>query len=582
MVGKIIAEADLTSSTGTASRVDITFNIKGPVDKIDLDNNRLVVAGQNVIINLLTVFENGRPETLKLGDRLEISGLSDTLGGAVYAGYIRLLPPTTEKVEITGITRSINTIKQTFKIGDQLIDYSQTGIEPVESSFVRVTGTRTPELIIIAEQIDDLIAAPSGRENDILILDGIAESGLRTDALQQQSFTLSGMTVYIINNNRPDDTVFVNGTAADIGADTRLKVIGQFASPGILNAERIEFYVPPNVTAVGNIEAVNLAAKQISIAGLLVDIDNATQMLDASSAALQKFSIDDLDVGDQITAYIVKTDTRVSALFLRRDNIADESILATGSITLQGYANTPVAPVFNVGAITVDTSYTQDFYNATRSPISAADFFNAVSGRSLVNVQGRWQNTQLTASRVQFINLGNLTIVSTLDGSTLAGGNDFFSVWDGSFNTEEDVANGTSRENMFIANRQLVLGAEWRAHHVRVFGPGTYAFDACENNLPQTPPTPCETIEMTVGEKQIGVHMLVDWGNEVNIDVVNVWNRNQAFCTAETTPCSLYWLITNPDWDLASTDADGDGISGITLKDSNFANDITVNFNLNF
>lgn len=87
---------------------------------------------------------------------------------------------------------------------------------------------------------------------------------------------------------------------------------------------------------------------------------------------------------------------------------------------------------------------------------------------------------------------------------------------------------------------------------------------------------------MTVAENQIGAHLLVDWGNEINIDIVNVWNKNQSFCPAQPTTCSLYFLNTNPVWDLASSDADGDGVSGITLKDSNFANDITVNFNLNF
>jgi len=76
--------------------------------------------------------------------------------------------------------------------------------------------------------------------------------------------------------------------------------------------------------------------------------------------------------------------------------------------------------------------------------------------------------------------------------------------------------------------------------------------------------------------------MLVDWGNEINIDVVNVWNKSQPFCADGLSSCSLYGTIANPVWDLASSDADGDGVSGITLKDSNFSNDLTVNFNLNF
>ena len=189
----------------------------------------------------------------------------------------------------------------------------------------------------------------------------------------------------------------------------------------------------------------------------------------------------------------------------------------------------------------------------------------------------------LVASRVQFINLGNLTILFNYDGSVAAGANDFFTVWDGSLNTEEDVVNGTTRENMFISNRQSILGAEWKVHDVRVFGPGTYSFDTCANNLdPLDPYVRCAITEMIVNENQVGVHMLIDWNLEVNIDVINVWNKNQAFCPDGSTTCSLYGLITNPVWDLTSSDADDDGISGVTLKDSRLGNDITVNFNLNF
>ncbi len=581
MVGRITGEADLTTSTGVASHIDILFNVKGPIDNINLAENSIIVAGQTVIINTLTVFENGTLETLKPGDSVEVSGLSDMSGGPVYAGYIRVHATTLEQIEITGAINTLDTANQTFKIGIQLVNYSSTeftgltAAELINTMPVRIIGTRNTQSTIVVTGITNLSETPLGDENDVLIVEGIAESTIRLQA-SRQSFDISGVTVFITTDNTSTNTQFINGTPADIGYDTRLKVVGQFTAPGQLSADRIEFYIPPNVTAVGNIESIDVVANQVSIAGLSMQINNSTRMLDASRLALQKFSINDLSPGDQITAYILKTDSSITALFLRRDAIVGESTIETGSITLRGFANTPGASSFKLGTIDIDTSTTSIFFDPIRGLINTNDFFAAINGDSIVEARGQWKDSTLIASSIKFINLGNLTVISTSDGSAIAGSNDFFTVWDGTLNSEEDITNGTSRENMFISNRQLILSSEWRVHDIRVFGPGTYSFDSCPNNL-----DPCN-IEMIVGENQIGAHMLIDWQNEVNIDVVNVWNRNQPFCPELNTPCSVYGLNTNPGWNLASADANADGISGITLEDSSFAYQLTVNFNLNF
>jgi len=587
MSGRITGEADLDSTTGVASRIDIIFNIKGPVDEINLADNTLTVAGQRIIINPLSVFENGTLATLKLGDTLKVSGLSDMTGGPVYAGYIHVSESINEQIEIVGISNAINTIDKTFRIGTQVIEYSSAEfINMSEADFidalpVRITGIRDAQSSIVASRIENLTPAPTGNENDTLIIEGIAESSIRLDALKQQFFEVSGITVFINTDASLNTTQFINGTPADIGYDTRLKVFGQFSSASVVNADSIEFYVPPNVSAVGNIESIDLVSNQVSIAGLSMQIDNSTQMLDVSSVALQKFSINDLSVGDQVSAYLYKSASDVRALFLRRDTIASESLNDAGGITLRGFANSTNSPLFKLGSIDIDTSATTTFFDPTRGTINSSEFFAAITGSSIVEANGRWGNNILHASSARFINLGNLTVTYTVEGSTATGSNDFFTIWDGTLNSEEDIVNGTSRENMFISNRQLILGTEWRVHDIRVFAPGRYSFDGCANNI--SPTIPCSNnIEMIVAENQIGAHMLIDWGGEINIDVINVWNKKQSFCKDELPNCSLHGLIANPVWDLASSDADGDRISGITLKDSNFANDLTVNFNLNF
>ena len=585
MTGRITGEADPDTRTGQASRIAIRFNVKGPVDAIDPANNTLIVAGQTVVFDALTVFEALTPASLNAGDSLAVSGLSDTDSGPLHASYIRQYDDTAP-VEINGRIHNLDRGAETFDIGAQTVAYARAGFVGTSSESirdgmsVRVRGRRNDAGILLAEHLTAVDPAPAGTEDTLLLLEGIAGSPVKLDLSRQQHFDMNGLRIDIDTDDpEGENTLFINGGSSDIGYDTRLTVTGRFTAPGVVRADVIEFFVPPNVTASGTVEAVDTVNRQIRIAGLSIDIDNATRMLDASALAIQKFSLDDLAIGDQVTAYILQTDNQTRALFLRRDALAADNQAGDNLIRLRGFANSPAPPAFRIGSIPVATDATTIFRNSVQGSITADDFFTAMRNDSLAEAEGLWRNDRLEASMVRFLNLGNLTITSRYDGSVLAGANDFFTVWDGSLNTEEDLANGSTRVNMFISNREMILGTEWNAHDIRVFAPGRYVFDTCANN-PQA--DNCETIEMVVGENQLGVHMLVDWGNEINIDVVNVWNRRQTFCPPAASDCALYGMSTNPIWDLAASDADNDGLGGVTLRDGNFNGQINVNFNLNF
>lgn len=133
-------------------------------------------------------------------------------------------------------------------------------------------------------------------------------------------------------------------------------------------------------------------------------------------------------------------------------------------------------------------------------------------------------------------------------------------------------------------------GSFWSAHHVRVFGPGTYTFETCLNDGSTncTAPLP---ITLTVGEGQLGAHMLFDWGNvgtppgsggapsasNLNIDVIVLWGINSQF----TRPAAASGLVPadTRTYTLASRDADGDGCVGADMLDGPFQQ-FSANFSL--
>ena len=190
---------------------------------------------------------------------------------------------------------------------------------------------------------------------------------------------------------------------------------------------------------------------------------------------------------------------------------------------------------------------------------------------------------------------GNFTLLSP-EGSTIAGTNDVVFDWDESFNTSVTDTNF----NMTISSAlpQPLFGFPWSTHHIRVFGPGTYLFDTtcamwqleaglsiCNNplSLYQTE----RFLSMTVEEGQVGAHILLNWNGSSNIDIVNVWNRNDVWADADGVSNVKNNLFAGDAgsapvpasiWKLVSTDLNDDGINGSLMVDGPFIG-FYANFN---
>ena len=192
------------------------------------------------------------------------------------------------------------------------------------------------------------------------------------------------------------------------------------------------------------------------------------------------------------------------------------------------------------------------------------------------------------------------TMLNVTGGNGDGGANDVVASWDGLFNTNVSDADFS---HMTLSSITPYFGNLWAAHHIRVFGPGTYSFDtSCTVVDLEAGTSDCQRpleagqteryLTMTVAEGQVGAHIMFDWSVNLNIDVVNVWDINGAFDISNNPGTGVLYNglgygpypwsgapAADTSWRLVSTDNDGDGIPGVPMVDGRFPG-FSASFNL--
>ena len=183
---------------------------------------------------------------------------------------------------------------------------------------------------------------------------------------------------------------------------------------------------------------------------------------------------------------------------------------------------------------------------------------------------------------------GNFTMIDA-GGSTFGGTNDIVTTWDGETNDSETSTNF----NMTIASdsNYPFFGFPWFAHDIRVFGPGSYAFDTTcsvaqiQSGVADCGGAPDQFLHLDVPAGEIGAHVLFDWNINKNIDVALLWESNGVFINPNPAG-ALYQGPEGPTPDTeclyqyVSRDVDGDTIPGAKMIDGPFI-DFQANFNIN-
>ncbi len=172
----------------------------------------------------------------------------------------------------------------------------------------------------------------------------------------------------------------------------------------------------------------------------------------------------------------------------------------------------------------------------------------------------------------------NFTMLDTT-GTVVGGTNDVRFTWDGTKKTA--VAVSGQKSNGTIGSTTTFFGFTWSAHDIAIYGPGTYTiYTDCPAGSPGCgAATNAPPITFTIGEDELGAHMLWNWSGNNDVDIVNVWAPHAVFAP------SPLWIgaggsnPANKVWDWMSKDVDSDGINGIPMVDGPFKG-FSANFNV--
>ena len=183
---------------------------------------------------------------------------------------------------------------------------------------------------------------------------------------------------------------------------------------------------------------------------------------------------------------------------------------------------------------------------------------------------------------------GNFTMIDA-GKSTFGGTNDIVATWDETLNTSETSTNFNM--TMGSDSNYPFFGFPWFAHHIRVFGPGSYSFDTTcsvaqlESGVANCGGKPDQFLHLDVPDGETGAHMLFDWNITKDIDVALLWESDAVFINPNKAG-QLYTGLAGPTpskecvYQLVSRDVDGDTVPGAKMIDGPFIN-FQANFNIN-
>jgi len=350
MVVTVYGDIDQETQAGTATEVVFRASLKGLVESIDVNGQWLMVSGQRVNLDELTVLDGVALSELAVDMYVVISGVKNA-AGEWLATY----------VFSDGGVFTATTVSMGAGID---IDYeAQVFIVSVPSD---------------VEDSGEIVAVPTPLERQITAGEWVSLKGLITEVAGNR-FALQGRNIEIDSNSR-----YENGGVTDIAVNSDVAVVGVVNDLGVVVARTISFRPVEVVRIDAQVEF--LTESSLKLAGIVVELNSSTLMLDSSVAAVRRFSVQNLAVGDALVVYGFQTTEGVVLTRLERfDSVARQRI--------SGPAGHIGQPVFDVLGVTVDTSIMTD----------SDSLFAAMSSGDWITVTGSLNGAVLVADEVEFV-----------------------------------------------------------------------------------------------------------------------------------------------------------------------------------
>ncbi len=249
-------------TTGVATAVSSSAELRGPVTQVDTTAGTFTVLGQVVRITDDTLFDDSLQlasiEGIKVGATIEVSGTSNAAGEIVAsrvepAGGGALL-------QVKGKVQSLDTTAHTFSINGLTVNYSNvtpTGTL-MSSSTVLVRGLGVTNGVFIAADVR-VLGAPAFVAN----ANGRFE-GLITAFTSNAAFTVGSQQV------TTDSTTVFDLGGATLGVDVPVRVRGVFNAAGVLAASRVEVKAKNLSIVRGLVDAVSAANGTLTVMGIAI------------------------------------------------------------------------------------------------------------------------------------------------------------------------------------------------------------------------------------------------------------------------------------------------------------------------
>ena len=336
-------------TTGVATSVRFDNNVEGPIASIDWAAAEFVVLGQVIRVNADTSFDGAiRPPVLSalaVGDFVDVSGLVQN-GGSINATRIKRRPAS-DQVELTGRVASNQAVQGLFAINAQIVDYQLATLKGFPGDAVGnrqrvlVKGSLMNDVVraISVEYLSDEFRGASGELREV--------EGWVTRFTSTTDFAVSGLPV-----TTDAQTVFEQGTAADLALNVKVEVEGSLNDAGVLAATNVAFRLAAPVRIVAPVDSVSNAASSFAVLGIAVQIDVLTRLEDQSPQQLRPFALANVDVGDIVEVRGTETPagggTVLAALVERRAPQQDAR--------LQGFVQSVTPPLFTVLGVQIATN----------------------------------------------------------------------------------------------------------------------------------------------------------------------------------------------------------------------------------
>jgi len=407
-VGDVVeleGELDEDGVNGTALSIRTDSVVEGPVESIDLEAGVLVVLGQTIDVSTTTSFDDEFvPRTLEgvaVGMRVEVDGLISA-DGRIQATRIERDEDDSD-FEVRGLVADLDPVASTFRINELRVDYSAAQREDFpaaglsDGDLVEAEGDVFQNGVLQADEVDfegNFLRRFCSDDDDDC---GVEVEGYISRFASAADFDVGGVRVVT-----DADTVYEDGTAADLALDRKVEVFGVVAADGTLTALKIEFDDDDSPIEIkASVSEVDGANSVITLLGIRVRLDAQASLEDFSSAMAFPFRPEDIQVGDRLYIAARPIDSAVADVLATRVEREDDD---DSGVDLTAFVSGIAAPSFTMLGVTVQTDADTEFQGRS-GDVTSAQFFGELQIDDLVEVEGaQLAETVIAAEEVEIEN----------------------------------------------------------------------------------------------------------------------------------------------------------------------------------